>query len=450
MTALVLAPASARAVVVVSYSPTTGLLLEGDGAADGMLAQGQRDADTLVVAKSGLSNRGIAPAALRAGPGCRLDDPRVLCARTGAAVITARLGEGADHLTLGTNIDGFVNGGGGNDILRGGRGGDLIEGGPGNDELRAGAEIENGFENLPRDDDLRGGDGDDRFTVDGAGTSRIQGGNGSDTLEASATRPSADLFDGGPGTDTADYTERGAAVTLRLSPQATAPDDGQPGEGDDLDNVERLIGGRGADTLEVRNSPLALTPRTTWSLSGMQGSDTLRVFGDIRSSLDGGVGTDTVTGGSTTDTIFSRDGELDTLSCGAGLDTVTSDLPDPVGGECENVNDGEVTEGRHVRFPARARVRSNGTLSVRLRCPRVRGGCRGRLDVRLDRGGTAFGNDTRYRIRPGRAATVTVRLPARHVARARRSGARVRLRSVERGIHGKPRTTIRSLRTRRG
>jgi hypothetical protein len=80
----------------------------------------------------------------------------------------------------------------------------------------------------------------------------------------------------------------------------------------------------------------------------------------------------------------------------------------------------------------------------------VRGGCRGRIDARLDRGVTSFGRVTRYRIRARRAATVTVRLPARQVARARRSGARVRLRSVERGIHGKPRTTIRSLAARRG
>ncbi len=96
-----------------------------------------------------------------------------------------------------------------------------------------------------------------------------------------------------------------------------------------------------------------------------------------------------------------------------------------------------------------ARVNGDGALSVRLACPRsVRIGCRGALSARLDRRGARFGAGERYSLRPGRSATVAVDLPGGQVAAARRRGARVRVRSVERGVHG-PKTTQRSLAARR-
>ncbi len=88
-------------------------------------------------------------------------------------------------------------------------------------------------------------------------------------------------------------------------------------------------------------------------------------------------------------------------------------------------------------------------MSVRLRCPRkLKIACAGRLAVRLDRKGARFGAPKRYRLRHGRSVTVRVVLPRAQRARARRSGARLRLRSVERGSHG-PKTTLRSVAVRR-
>ena len=80
--------------------------------------------------------------------------------------------------------------------------------------------------------------------------------------------------------------------------------------------------------------------------------------------------------------------------------------------------------------PSRAlRVQPDGTVAVRLRCPRrLDIPCAGRLAVRLDASRTRFGSATRYRMRRGRATTVTVRLPAAQRSGARRRGARLRLR----------------------
>jgi hypothetical protein len=94
-------------------------------------------------------------------------------------------------------------------------------------------------------------------------------------------------------------------------------------------------------------------------------------------------------------------------------------------------------------------VDGDGALSVRLACPRsVRIGCRGVLSTRLDRRGARFGAGERYSLRPGASRTLEVELPAAQTGAARRRGARVRVRSVERGVHG-PKTTQRSLPARR-
>jgi hypothetical protein len=302
------------------------------------------------------------------------------------------------------------------------------------------------------DDLLQGGDGNDVFHGDQGGTDTMRGEGGNDTLRAIGIS-AADLFDGGIGADVADYSLRGAPVTLKASLVSTpTPDDGAPGEGDDLDNVETLIGGSGNDTLEISNSFLArLAPRGTFTLRGNRGADTLRAVNQIRTFMDGGVGSDTVSGGSAADSIFSREGEVDTITCGRGIDTLKPDLRDPISPTCENLDQSDRREGPNVGIRTRSvAVDADGVLAVRLACPRsVRSGCRGALSARLDRRGTRFGGRERYSLRPGRRATVEVSLPAGQVARARRRGARVRVRSVERGRHG-PKTTQRSLPARRG
>ena len=242
-------------------------------------------------------------------------------------------------------------------------------------------------------------------------------------------------------------------MTIKVSHvTVTTPDDGGPNEVDDIDGAENLIGGDGNDTIEVSNSALGTAPRDTRTLRGNRGADTLRVVNRVRTSMDGGPGRDTVIGGAAEDSIFAREGEADTITCGGALDTLKPDLRDiPISVDCENLDQSDRREGPNVGIRnASVAVGADGLLAVRLACPRsVRIGCKGALSARLESKGTRFGGGERYSLRAGRSVTVEVGLPSGQVARARRRGARVRVRSVERGLHG-PKTTLRSLRSRRG
>ena len=110
---------------------------------------------------------------------------------------------------------------------------------------------------------LSGYDGDD--TLEGrGGDDRLIGGAGADTL------------DGGDGIDTADYASSTRAVTVDLS---TGSGSGGDAEGDELRNIENLVGSQYADTLIGNDKSNVLV--------GGAGNDT----------LDGGAGRNTLTGG---------------------------------------------------------------------------------------------------------------------------------------------------------
>jgi hypothetical protein len=174
------------------------------------------------------------------------------------------------------------------------------------------------------------------------GVDTLRGEGGNDVFRALSNFPDffpGDAFDGGPGVDVADYSARTGAVFLRTSTRATpTPDDGAGAEGDDLDAVETLIGGQGADTLEVEAVPtLVITPGPTlptptpivFTLRGNGGADTLRALGSPRTSMDPGKGPDVVAGADGQDSISSVDGERDKITCGGALDRLFSDLKDP-------------------------------------------------------------------------------------------------------------------------
>ena len=236
------------------------------------------------------------------------------CQLTSSRIVTANLGDGADGFRSEPgqpiSIAGlFIDGGGGDDLVTGVGTADQILGGAGNDQLSPGG----------GNDVVEGGDGNDRLAGDSGGTDTIRGGAGNDTLVAGTdAQRSVDLFDGGTGVDTADYSARETGVTLKASLLSTpTPDDGKFGEGDDLDGVDTLIGGPAADTLEFSNSVTGIVPRGfRATLRGNGGEDFLKIVNGIPSSLDGGLGQDTVRGGSTVDNIFSREGEHDTITCG--------------------------------------------------------------------------------------------------------------------------------------
>jgi Ca2+-binding RTX toxin-like protein len=431
----------AQAALTVTYSASSGLRIQGDDESGisivGLLTGPPRFAVDPLRADSGV---------LTAGAGCEQQGLSVVCARTGSLVVTADLGGGNDNLLTGSgDFDMFVTGGAGDDVLEGTGGRDALDGGPGNDTLTG----EGGIDNLKGGDGndtlrgagvLEGGAGDDVFIGDsaggGAGATTHRGGEGRDTFRASSTAVQPDLFDGGPGSDVADYSGRTTAVDLsvRFFSVFNAPNDGQAGEGDHLENVEKLIGGKAADTLTATKVGSGTSP--TFRMEGREGNDTLRVNGSLLSSLDGGLGRDTIIGGSVGDAIEAREGEQDSIDCGSGDELVIVDLRDDPVSNCSRVDRGAVREGPNVAVRSRtAALRADGSMLVRLSCPRaLPRACAGNLTARADARGTRFGRATRYSIRRGRSARVRVAVPAVQRARARRRGVQVR--AVERGDHG--------------
>ena len=202
-------------------------------------------------------------------------------------------------------------------------------------------------------------------------------------------------MDGGPGVDRIeqdwnDLTDSALNLTL-----LGGADDGRPGEGDDVRNVEKLVsfhagtfvGTGGADRIEVVQ---AAGPS---SLSGGEGDDFLKAS-DGADRFDGGPGADTIDGGFNNDTIVG----------GPGQDTLYGDHPTgecgiywcklPAGNDTIDARDGEVRQ-RHLRLRDRHRAgRPDRRRRERLRerhGRRHRGRERGR-----------FGRERRRRRRRGR------------------------------------------------
>ena len=421
--ALAAMPAAASATFTISYAPGTGALVQGDGASEGVSLGNPFGAIRFLPFSSG----GSQAATLVAGPGCTAATGAspaspagsVSCAQSGSGVVTANLGAGNDRIfSSGYSGDQFLFGEDGNDRLGGGGGFDLVDGGA----------------------------GDDQLSGDSGGTDTLLGRDGNDALVANQFTASADRFDGGAGTDVGDYSARTAAVSLKVTVGTTGSnDDGAAGESDGLESVETLIGGSAADVLEFR-SVLRTSPAGTRTLNGNAGADTLRATGPVRTALDGGLGQDAVSGGLAW-TRSSRARARRTRSPAAARSTPSSPTcATPPSPPIARTSTRATGGGPNVALRnASVAVDGDGVLAVRLACPRsVRIGCRGALSARLDRARARFGGVQSYSLRPGRSTTVEVELPAAQVAAARRRGARVRVRSVERGVHG-PKTTQRSL-----
>lgn len=311
-----------------------------------------------------------------AGPGCTTPEwgGGVDCP-AGPGGVTAALAGGDDKLhsylaDAPTPKYGRYDLGAGNDFAEG-YGSEVVNGGPGNDELSG----------LDGDDELDGGDGNDKVSG-GAGADVVRGGAGDDQLTSDPMENrSPDVIDGGPGRDSISDWMRGdpateQLVTVTLDGQA---DDGFPGEGDNVTNMEivesygalRFVGTDGDDIAsasEVGNRG---------ELSGKGGNDKLKGTDDDdvldggpgADDLTGGYGNDTITGGpgqdkivgdrdgrcnelhcdlspgSAADTIDAVDGEVDTISCGPGTDTVKADPQDVVAPDCETVTRAGATPG---------------------------------------------------------------------------------------------------------
>lgn len=213
------------------------------------------------------------------GPGCTGSDGdetnSVSCTSDGFTAVFAGLGDRDDSMSFsGVAAAATVDGGEGDDSLGGTTAGDF----------------------------LIGAAGDDSFTGSLA-PDRYDGGPGSDAYLQDESGPDegGDVFVGGAGVDTASYStffddETGftAAPPLAISLD-DVPNDGRPGEGDNLVDVEDAIGGSGNDI--IGGNPESNT------LLGGSGNDL----------LDGGPGIDSVSGGSDNDRVIGGDGADDVI-----------------------------------------------------------------------------------------------------------------------------------------
>ncbi len=362
----------------------------------------------------------------------------VTCAMPTAVRVELGAGDDGANASDGIPVPVTLSGGAGADWLTASDQATVLDGGPGEDKLVGGGS----------GDVLSGGDGND--TIEGKdGSDRIDGGAGDDLLSPDGyEHANADVVDGGPGFDRieSDYSSRfsdtDSPVSITLGGGA---DDGRPGEGDDLRNVEKVslnVGGNftgtdGAD--EFRLSQVG-TPAT---MDGRGGDDVLRA-GDGPDHLDGGAGNDSVDGGFGddvliggpgrdtisgdlaggdcgplwckypygNDTIEARDGEVDSITCGAGTDTVNADPQDIVAPDCENVARGSAasagpgTKAGAAKVALRGRTRLAKALrsGFTVRVSGVKAGRRVKLTAR--RGGKVMARGSAT----ARSTVVTVRL----------------------------------------
>jgi Ca2+-binding RTX toxin-like protein len=300
------------------------------------------------------------------GGQCVVDGIEATCP-AGPGGVVATMGGGDDRIhsyldDAATPQYGRYDLGAGNDFAEG-YGSESVQGGPGNDELSG----------LTGDDVLDGGDGNDKLSG-AAGADVLRGGAGDDSFTSDPMENrSPDVIDGGPGRDSITDWMRGDPATEQLVTVTLdgVADDGFPGEGDNVTNMEvvesygslRYVGTDGDDIAsasEVGNRA---------ELTGKGGNDQLKGT-DSDDVIDGGAGADaitagygndTITGGpgqdkivadrdgrcnemhcdlspgSASDTIDAVDGEVDNISCGPGQDTVKADAADVVAADCEAV-----------------------------------------------------------------------------------------------------------------
>ena len=436
----VAAPAAASAATVVRKSDGTLLYTAAGSAKNHVGVQGSDDDSTITFYTSGgdLMNApaGCTPSDLYGGEVVTCTMPTAVRVELGAGdddayvsnsipvPVTLSGGPGADWLTA-ADEPGVLEGGAGEDKLVGGKSADILVSGDGNDTIE-------------------GNDGGDR----------IDAGAGDDLLAPDGyEHANADVVDGGPGFDRieGDYSSRFSDTDPPVSITfGGGADDGRPGEGDDLRSVEKVwlnVGGTftgtdGAD--EFRLSQVG-TPST---MDGRGGDDRLR-SGDGPDRLDGGAGNDNVDGGFGddvliggpgrdtisgdlaggdcgplwckypfgNDTIEARDGEIDSITCGAGTDTVNADAQDVVAPDCEKVARGGsgAAAGSHagpgassakVALKGRTRLAKALRSGFKVRVSGVKAGQRVKLTAR--RGGkvVARGKATVA----GGATAVTVKL----------------------------------------
>ena len=273
---------------------------------------------------------------------------KVTCTRPASAprinLVLAELGDENDTFEV-AGVQSGANGGIGNDTLNGGELGDILRGGTGTDTLRG-----NGGQDQLIDMDVTG---------------------------ASVNK---DKIDGGPDADFVGYTDRTAPVIVDLADKAG---DGEPGENDDLTDVENVAGGQAGDTIRGDANVNVLQGNAgNDTVEGRDGNDYLG-GSDGNDTLVPAAGLDDAEAGDGDDTLRLENppGQRDRLlTCGNGKDTIVGLGPSPsVSIECElgDFGLGFVTGLKPKKV-------TMDTVTVKVPCPdafKRDGACKGSLVI---------------------------------------------------------------------
>jgi hypothetical protein len=327
--------------------------LDPGGNEDGPTVEYEADAgeaNKLEVRTDGRSVEVSDPGATSIAPGinCTAVNPKkVTCLnpeRFPILTVYVRLGDGDDTFDGDGTADNSVLGGAGDDTLRGGSKRDLLDGDSGLDKMFGGGDS----------DILRDGD------TSGAANS--------------------DTYDGGDGSDFAEYNLRSAPVTVDL---AGAGPFGEAGENDSLVSIENVIGGDGPDQIRGTDAKNRLEGGKGDDLVEGRGGDDWLFGLEGDDTISGGAGRDDLEGGPGDDTmrLDNPAGTYDRiLSCGMDKDVVIGAGPAPsTSFDCElgDFGFGFVTN----LWPKAASLR---TVTMKVACPeayRVGGVCKGSIVV---------------------------------------------------------------------
>ncbi|MCW2286428.1 Ca2+-binding RTX toxin-like protein [Rhodoblastus acidophilus] len=238
-------------------------------------------------------------------------------------------GSAADTLT-GDAANNLFRGGGGADVLDGGAGSDTADY---SDKTAAVAATLNGAtlatvtvggvaeDTIRNIENLIGGAGADTLVGD-ALVNTLLGGAGADLLRGGG---GADYLDGGAGSDWADYRDKSTPVAVTLNGAIPAPVTVGGATEDRIVNIERILGGSGADTLtgDSQDNIFRGGPGKD-ILDGGAGSDTAdysEKAGAVAVTLNGGADAVVSVGGAAEDTIRN----IENVLGGAGADRLTGD-----------------------------------------------------------------------------------------------------------------------------
>ena len=257
-------------------------------------------------------------------------------------------GRGGNDTLTGNGGNDILKGGEGRDTLKGGVGDDMLDGGPGADTLDGG-----GTELVPGSDTATYASATESVTVDLSGGNRGQGDAAGDTftgIEQYVGSAHDDTFiagkdthniNGGGGSDTVSYERsvKGVQVDLASTAEQTATgnydNEDNYAKGDELDNIENVIGSIYADQLTAHGDGSVI--------DGGRGDD--RLTGN-----DGGSDTFKFASGDGDDEVFSFDTAADKIDLSAFSSIASMEDLDinPVGANNENTeidlpSGGEIT-----------------------------------------------------------------------------------------------------------